>query len=1613
MALGRRESSHDTQLSRHQAAGEPGADYAPGQRVMTCDGIPGVVSSIDYQPLMGAQLYQVALDGGAGGGLYSSSQLTPMASHIATGVHLASEDYPELGEILQERPDIALPTRMGSLRATAGFTTEREQRDMGSMSMGPEVQLRAHDEDTGEHAGTLTYFAPKRKGAPAKVDSLYSFKPGVGSHLLDQMEQAHPGSRTVFLHEEKRGKNTPQHGGNGKHGQPTDWDEHYDSVEGVHRGFSARLPAYDAKTVNSPESEPQEHVQALKRVIDASPAGMHWSAKESNARNFAQKGRMDHRTDIPVVLHGERPERKDIETRPTELFRNGVFPHDHTEAEVPVRKGRKVKITGMSWKPDTMHPDADENGWMHHTFPEPITKHAADEDDQSFRMQHRAPDENNVPWHEEVGKDPDEPVRIYRALPHGINRFQKGDWVTTNPDYAHQHSYQYDGSPKHPVITHEVPAHHLWTDQNDPEEQGYQGPTIHNPDFHHPDHGVVPHHEAEEYEGGEHHFFAPPLAPEVHSGGAVHLSPEDHAIVHDKNRTMDERARHLHSVMGTPHLFNDEHEDPDDAAIDSDVDADELHEAGAHPHPPTHVVVHTREGNGGLNHGISWAEGAHDPDTDYPPTYPDHYTHHTLVDGSHYGEENHHHGAREARQRPGRGAGGPAGAPGGGAPDAGEVAGREEHAGQRVVGAAPVTFHPAALKELKKLDAQSRRQVASVIDDLEQGRPTQTHMLGDQLKGWNSTKASRGHRIVHKRDDDGSHYVGHVGLHEYEKAIRRLTKSYRFTQTVQGPTGYEDREHEIEGPLYHGGGKKLREGDQIKPGRKTNPWGDDAGKSTHVYFTRGLDTAADYARQSGGHVYEVEPSGPFLMDHHEDDYKSKHPLTVTRRLDRSEWDGSHTATQMDGGFEDIGDASNEDGILNDGLAPTASFDPYAMLTTAVGDPEFAFHITAAWADVRRKAKRIRAEGGVRITLASDGLVIGEVKGDHHVYETGIQRFPGSRNSIATYSCGCKWGAYHWGAQDDFSRFAGRMCSHALALQFEAQSKGMFGRDVVEDSRKPEWVPKKVVVKYDIDDGENQLGKSSVKTARNWDDPDPDMWDMDDEAHDRDSEHEDKSREWDDIHEGLGDIHRGVNVHLRPEDHAIVHDQSRPMAERAHHLMKSLPHSELAHGREGLGRHWTDNEGVAESFGEMDGRPNQHGHQPTSVVFHAEKPDRHAIDENPDQRDGDIYGYHDHGESEIPLRSGSGVNLKGVSWKNMDTPDEDFQTFHGDGLFDHLFNHQKHEFPGGMSHHATMEVTPLVALAVWADANGDDPQEVAFAFRTAGFEYCFAVEGAVNSPWGDPQPAIQPYYQGPTKPKNPSDNPGSSGWATMGDPDSWDTITPNELGDRVAALDEFAFEAAIPQEVAQSDDPQGSIDQLVSADDYDPISPSASRTVVIDLSEAARKLLHISAGPGPDRPSGPKGGSGGDMPPGLPGMPQHRELVPGAEATLNMEPEGALPFTDGDNGVDLTDDESLTPDHTASLVGLEQLQAMLGHLDPRGGSAGPYTPVQADLGPVPEGDIAAAARQHLAKLAVKDYSPAEQAAIINEGQHVRAANLDRLDIKDTHYHDGPEDEEWLS
>jgi hypothetical protein len=97
-----------------------------------------------------------------------------------------------------------------------------------------------------------------------------------------------------------------------------------------------------------------------------------------------------------------------------------------------------------------------------------------------YRMMHQAPDRHSgVPYHEASGADPDDLVTVYRGVPRNVKTIHRGDWVTTDPAYAHQHGrHNSDPSKDWPVLQADVPARHLYWDENDENEIGYQGPHL-------------------------------------------------------------------------------------------------------------------------------------------------------------------------------------------------------------------------------------------------------------------------------------------------------------------------------------------------------------------------------------------------------------------------------------------------------------------------------------------------------------------------------------------------------------------------------------------------------------------------------------------------------------------------------------------------------------------------------------------------------------------------------------------------------------------------------------------------------------------------------------------------------------------------------------------------------------------------------------------------------------------------------------------------------------------------------------------------------------------------------------------------------------------------------
>lgn len=94
-------------------------DFKPGQRVMTSDGFPGKVSFIEDGVYAGMEQYYVTLDDGMGEGTYAPGELTAYEATVAQAGHLASEDYPELADILYER--LPLPHAVHAVRQFHGM----------------------------------------------------------------------------------------------------------------------------------------------------------------------------------------------------------------------------------------------------------------------------------------------------------------------------------------------------------------------------------------------------------------------------------------------------------------------------------------------------------------------------------------------------------------------------------------------------------------------------------------------------------------------------------------------------------------------------------------------------------------------------------------------------------------------------------------------------------------------------------------------------------------------------------------------------------------------------------------------------------------------------------------------------------------------------------------------------------------------------------------------------------------------------------------------------------------------------------------------------------------------------------------------------------------------------------------------------------------------------------------------------------------------------------------------------------------------------------------------------------------------------------------------------
>ena len=118
------------------------------------------------------------------------------------------------------------------------------------------------------------------------------------------------------------------------------------------------------------------------------------------------------------------------------------------------------------------------------------------------------------------------------------------------------------------------------------------------------------------------------------------------------------------------------------------------------------------------------------------------------------------------------------------------------------------------------------------------------------------------------------------------------------------PVTLESFEH-VSGPFFHGTKAKLEVGDELVPGRGSNF--QQGRVSNNIYFAGLIEPAvwgAELATalagvEERGHVYEVEPLGPFEDDPNltntrfkgnpTQSYRSRHPLRIVREV--TDWQG--------------------------------------------------------------------------------------------------------------------------------------------------------------------------------------------------------------------------------------------------------------------------------------------------------------------------------------------------------------------------------------------------------------------------------------------------------------------------------------------------------------------------------------------------------------------------------------------------------------------------------------------------------------------------------------------------------------------------------------------------
>jgi hypothetical protein len=1035
----RRIQKHSTRLSAAKDAG-----FHVGQRIRTLDGYLGRILMITESFSPGNSEYQVVLDSGMGGGTFLASQLRPVPedyggghqapAYLPAGVTaaleaeadldetLASHWYPEMGDVLHERPD---PGRQISVIAHYRPDDPYDREDPDSHNYGwCHVCGQHHEsnEEAEEHDSASTDWRSVYKGLPSRM----------------------------------------------------------------YRGLAMKLPTGLHEHVHDPGTPPAARAAMLEEHLRHywSPLGMHWTPAQSQAEHYAEvtayhgfKNSYSEKDPgiTHVVVHAAKPRLRDIEKDPDTLVGEGVIGHEyHEDAEIPMQGGAPVRVTGLSWKQDN-HP-----GWTHHQFRahhEHLAAFYSTDEDPREQDYNGEPEVGGVYWgapaqqqfvDDELGQPQPGPVEMVEPVEPGEEeepgepdegeeepgplqasasiRDDKSDrWHEYNqayrPGVVHRgihialpddlHRYVHDESIPREDRAQALAGHFSgsglgmhWTPHTRIAQRsiwnaaaaghGLPGGRLYHPEG--PDATTdVMFHAAT----GERNRIRDPRTLDAHDIGWAHSPDEDEFPVKPGS------PMRLHGISWKPH----EPEYPNEPFEHVDFPRPLRHTASVHvKHARVPWTGTQRELLHGWQEHPTATEGDFVNSADFTNKYPepepgpDPETEYAEAVGPKAFTEM---TARLAAHAP------------------------HGQSADEVYAQLAKKFPPDAISWVHDADWEGPHRVP--LDQVDSSGRDSWEASGDNgkvekfrkkiLKKEDKGKDPKPAILVAKpgRPDqviaDGHHrYLAEEGLEEEDPEREGL---FAWTAHVPEDEGPWDQMHSSQEP--DGQGDAL---DEPGPGEPPDDGMADSLEDGEMSATQPypppVTTGLPPYSQSGTpgprtkNLTPVEKSPSFLLAHPELQQHGEPPP---------------------GDGDDSGDTDDTD----DGDGKDKALDAFEK---AAGSAGFRFEFTAAWRDVVAKAERIVRENGVRITALAGSLTVGEVKGDHATYETGLQYYPGRGFSVMAYSCGCPWATF-WQNPDQPGRFAGRMCSHAYALGLAARQRGVVRRTMFPELAG--W-PETVVVK---------------------------------------------------------------------------------------------------------------------------------------------------------------------------------------------------------------------------------------------------------------------------------------------------------------------------------------------------------------------------------------------------------------------------------------------------------------------------------------------------------------------------------------------------------------------